>query len=163
MEPVRSYFPSARLSLDSRRVSSCITRFGACTAFTTCYGLQARQVAIATLYTGGFSGFVTSTAASIATGWSEPVPGRDFHPLWTSAFHGARESRRGAVAVVSRWLMAGLSLRRLNPVWRSPVSSSRSSNRTGAFRASGSRGKVHDVAHGKLRVRLVRRANHFVM
>jgi hypothetical protein len=33
------------------------------------YGLHARQVAIATLYTEGFSGFVTSTAASIATGW----------------------------------------------------------------------------------------------
>ncbi len=50
------------------------------------YGLHARQVAIATLYTEGFSGFVASTAAPIVTGWSEPVPGRDFHPLWTSAF-----------------------------------------------------------------------------
>src|SRR5579859_3071149 len=50
------------------------------------YGLPARQVAIATLYTGGSSGFVASTAAPIATGWSEPVPGRDFHPLWTHAF-----------------------------------------------------------------------------
>jgi hypothetical protein len=37
-------------------------------------------------YTGGSSSFITSTAASVATGWSEPVPGRDFHPLWTSAF-----------------------------------------------------------------------------
>jgi hypothetical protein len=37
------------------------------------YGLPARQVAIATLYTGGFSGFVTSPAAPIATAWSEPV------------------------------------------------------------------------------------------
>jgi hypothetical protein len=36
------------------------------------------------------------------------------------------------------------------------VSTSRSSNRTGLFHASGSRRKVHDVAHGKLRVRLVR-------
>ena len=53
------------------------------------YGLQARGVACATLSIGGFSGFVTSTAAPIATGWNEPVPGRDFHPLWTSAFHGA--------------------------------------------------------------------------
>jgi hypothetical protein len=54
--------------------------------------------------------------------------------------------------------MAGLSLRRLSPVWLSSVSSSRSSNRTGAFRASGSRRKVHGVAHGKLLVRRVRRA-----
>ena len=36
------------------------------------------------------------------------------------------------------------------------VSTSRSSNRTGAFNASGSRRKFHDVAHGKLFVRLVR-------
>src|SRR6516165_11228589 len=50
------------------------------------YGLHAHRVAIATLCTEGFSGFVTSTAASIVTGRNEPVPGRDFHPLWTSAF-----------------------------------------------------------------------------
>jgi hypothetical protein len=53
------------------------------------YGLHARRVAIATLYTEGFNSFVASTAASIATGWSEPVPGREFHPLWSNAFHGA--------------------------------------------------------------------------
>jgi hypothetical protein len=40
----------------------------------------------ATLFTEGFNGFVTSTAASIVTGRNEPAPGRDFHPLWTSAF-----------------------------------------------------------------------------
>jgi hypothetical protein len=40
----------------------------------------------ATLFTEGFSGFVTSTTASIVTGRNEPAPGRDFHPLWTSAF-----------------------------------------------------------------------------
>ncbi len=34
----------------------------------------------------------------------------------------------------------------------------RSSNRTGAFRASGSRRKAHGVAHGKLLVRALRRA-----
>jgi hypothetical protein len=32
---------------------------------------------------------VASAAASIATGWSEPVPGRELHPLKSSAFHGA--------------------------------------------------------------------------
>ena len=37
------------------------------------------------------------------------------------------------------------------------VSTSRSSNRTGLFQASGSRRKAHGVAHGKLLVRLVRR------
>src|SRR5260370_3815386 len=33
--------------------------------------------------------FVASAAASLGTGWSEPVPGRDLHPLKSSAFHGA--------------------------------------------------------------------------
>ena len=50
------------------------------------YGLYARQVVKATLYTEGSNGFVASTAASIATGWSEPVPGRVYPPLWISAF-----------------------------------------------------------------------------
>jgi hypothetical protein len=40
------------------------------------YGLHARRVAFATLCTRGFSSLVASTAAPIATGWSEPVPGR---------------------------------------------------------------------------------------
>ena len=57
------------------------------------YGLYARRVAKATLYTEGSNDFVTSIAASIATGWSEPVPGRDYLPLWTSAF-----SRRTVIA-----------------------------------------------------------------
>jgi hypothetical protein len=55
------------------------------------YGLHARQVAQATLYTGGSDGFVTSAAAPIATEWSEPVLGRDFHPQLISASHGAGE------------------------------------------------------------------------
>ena len=47
----------------------------------------------ATLYTGGSGGFVASTAAPIATGWSDPVPGRVYLPLWFSAF-----SRRTVIA-----------------------------------------------------------------
>ena len=53
------------------------------------YGLHARGVAKATLYTESSDSFVASAAASIATGWSEPVPGRELHPLKSSAFHGA--------------------------------------------------------------------------
>ena len=49
------------------------------------------------------------------------------------------ESRTGAVALVSRWLLTKLSRRRLSPVWLGSVSCSRSSNRTGGFPASGSR------------------------
>ena len=54
-------------------------------------------VAYATLYTRGSDDFVSSVAALIATGWSEPVPGRDFHPLRTSAFHGAPQAGANAV------------------------------------------------------------------
>src|ERR1022692_3366635 len=43
---------------------------------------------LATLCTRGFSSFVASTAALIATGWSEPVPGRVYpavdHRLFTA-------------------------------------------------------------------------------
>jgi hypothetical protein len=50
------------------------------------YGLHARRVAKATLSIEGFSSFVAFTTASIATGWSEPVPGRELHSLESSAF-----------------------------------------------------------------------------
>jgi hypothetical protein len=44
---------------------------------------------LATLSIESSDGLVASAAVSIATGWSEPVPGREFHPLKSSAFHGA--------------------------------------------------------------------------
>jgi hypothetical protein len=44
---------------------------------------------LATLYIANSDSFVASAAASIAPGWSEPVAGREFHPLKSSAFHGA--------------------------------------------------------------------------
>jgi len=40
----------------------------------------------ATLSIESSDSFVAYAAASIATGWSEPVPGRDLHPLKSSAF-----------------------------------------------------------------------------
>src|SRR5262245_62141156 len=49
------------------------------------YGLHAHRVAMRP-FPEGFSSFVTSTAASVVTGRNEPAPGRDFHPLLTSAF-----------------------------------------------------------------------------
>src|ERR1700740_2864652 len=33
--------------------------------------------------------FLSPAAVPIATGWNEPVPGRELHPLKSSAFHGA--------------------------------------------------------------------------
>src|SRR6266568_127192 len=73
------------------------------------YGLHARQVAYATLYTGGSDGFVAFTAAPIATGWSEPFPGGTFTrsepaPFTAHVITGV-ESRTGAVTVVSRWIV----------------------------------------------------------
>jgi len=70
-------------------VGSCIISFVACSAFTHVTTYRLAKSPYATLYTGGSGGFVASTAAPIATGWSDPVPGRVYLPLWTSAFHGA--------------------------------------------------------------------------
>ena len=56
-----------------------------------CYGLHARQVALATLYTRGFSSLVASTAALIATGWSEPVPGRVYPRCGPTPFTAHRK------------------------------------------------------------------------
>src|SRR5262249_35223759 len=52
----------------------------------SCYGLHARRIANAILSIESSDRFVASTVVSIATGWSEPVPGRDLHPLKSSAF-----------------------------------------------------------------------------
>jgi hypothetical protein len=41
-------------------------------------GLHARQTTYMVLYTEGFDGFVTSTAAPIATGWNDQLPGGSF-------------------------------------------------------------------------------------
>src|SRR6266536_1379730 len=55
------------------------------------YGLHARRVAYATLYTGGSDGFVSFTAAPIATGWSEQFPGGTHTRSEPAPFHGARD------------------------------------------------------------------------
>src|SRR6266851_4213219 len=69
------------------------------------YGLHARQVAIATLCTRGFSSLVASTAALIATGWSESVPGRVYPRCGPAPFHGARESPARSDKVTGRSLL----------------------------------------------------------
>ena len=69
-----------------RRVGSHIIRFEACSAFTHVTACLLAESPKATLSIEGFDGFVTSTAAPIATGWSEPVAGWDLHPLKTNAF-----------------------------------------------------------------------------
>ena len=77
-----------RPSLCNSQVGSCNCFFEACSAFT--HVMPARSPSRqATLSIEGSDSFVASAAASIATGWSEPVPGRELHPLKSSAFHGA--------------------------------------------------------------------------
>src|ERR1019366_5025188 len=78
-----------RPSPDNSWVGSCIISFVACSAFTRVTTCRLAKSPYATLYPGGSGGFVASTAAPIATGWSDPVPGRVYLPLWTNAFHGA--------------------------------------------------------------------------
>jgi len=61
---------------------------------------------MATLCTEGSDGFVTSTAAPIATGRSDPVAGRDSHPQDLSTFprrtYEERLAREGLVVNCSR-------------------------------------------------------------
>jgi hypothetical protein len=45
-----------------------------------------RLIAFANLSTEGFRRFAASTPALVATGQSDPVPGRHLHPLLTNAF-----------------------------------------------------------------------------
>src|SRR5262252_3378385 len=87
-----------------RRVGSCVILFEACSAFTFVTACILAESPRATLYTRGFSSFVTSTAAPIATGWSEPVPGRDFPAV------DQRLSRRTWSRGVARWFRWGLSV-----------------------------------------------------
>ena len=50
-----------------------------------CYGLPARGAAETALCIEGSGGLVASTAAPIASGWSDPVAGRGLHPQKTRA------------------------------------------------------------------------------
>ena len=74
------------LPRNCERVGSRVNSFEACSAFTARYGLSARQVTYVTLYTEDSGGFVASTAAPIATGWSDPLPGGYSLPLKNDAF-----------------------------------------------------------------------------
>ena len=81
MEPIRSYC-SASVGLPLLAVGRLLHyTFRGLLSVHSRYGLHARQVAYATLYIESSDSFVASAAASIATGWSEPVPGRELHPL----------------------------------------------------------------------------------
>ena len=97
--PGRSERPNRSLLIPRRRPSpnfgwggSCIMVFEACSAFTRVTACRLAKSPCATLYIGGSGGFVASTAAPIATGWSDPVPG---HPLpYTRKFQFVAHAQR---------------------------------------------------------------------
>ncbi len=96
MEPIRSVLlHRPRPSPDYSWVGSCIKFFEACSAFTHVTTYRLARSPYATLYTGGSDGFVVFTAAPIATGWSDPVPGRVFHPAVVQ-----RLSRRTVIGIL---------------------------------------------------------------
>ena len=68
----------------------------ACSAFTHVTACLLAKSPIATLCTEGFDGFVTSTAAPIATGRSDQLPGGTLTRKISVPFHGAL--RRGYVS-----------------------------------------------------------------
>jgi len=76
--------------------------FEACSAFTRVTACRLAKSPCATLYIGGSGGFVASTAAPIATGWSDPVPGRVFLSRCGPApFHGAPNLTQAQVTQVT--------------------------------------------------------------
>ena len=83
------YLHRQRPSLCNSQVGSCNCFFGACSAFTHVMAYTLAESPCDTLYIESSDSFVASAAASIATGWSEPVPGQELHPLKPSAYHGA--------------------------------------------------------------------------
>ena len=104
MEPIRSVLlHRLRPSPDNGQVGSCIISFVAYSAFTHVTTYRLAKSPYATLCTGGSDGFVVSTAAPIATGWSDPVPGRAFHPAVDQRF-----SRRTAIACLRQQSLHGV-------------------------------------------------------
>ena len=70
------------------RVGVHICHFEACSTFTHVTACRLAASPKRRICLKGSDGFVTSTAAPIATGWSDPVAGWELHPLKTNALHG---------------------------------------------------------------------------
>jgi hypothetical protein len=93
--------------------------------------------------------------APTASGWSDPLPGGT-HTHWKPpSLHGTRrvEMWRGGLGRDLDSLLLALSSASVPAFQPCSVSTSRSSNRTCGFPASGFRTGAHAFAHVKLRVR----------
>jgi hypothetical protein len=136
------YLHRLRPSLCNSQVGSCNCFFGACSAFTHVMACtlaespsdplhrKLRQLRCLRCRLDCYRVERTSSRAGVAPAEVQRL----------STAHV--ESRTGAVALASRWLLGCFRMTRLNPVWRNSVSCSRSSNRTGRFPASGSRKRL---------------------
>src|SRR5437870_9765800 len=111
-------FHRLRPSPSVGRVGSCIGCFGACSVFTLHYGLHVSPSRLTTLYIRGSGSFVASAAAPIATGWSEPVPGRDFQPAVDQRLYTAHRQLRARARSLTV-LPAGLKF--IKPGERNPA------------------------------------------
>jgi hypothetical protein len=134
MEFIRSY-DSIRFGLPSTRGGSAPASLFSGPARRSLTLRPARSPSrLATLCTKGFSSLVASTAALIATGWSEPVPGRVYPRCGPPPFHGAPEyatirplTFRSGFASVSRYELGTATARASAVQWE-----------TGPFRFMGS-------------------------
>ena len=68
------------------RVGVHIGRFEACSTFTRITACRLAESPLRPVCLEGSDGFVASTAAPIATGWSDPVAGWELHPLKINTF-----------------------------------------------------------------------------
>jgi hypothetical protein len=90
-----------RLFPDSRRVSSCITCFEACTAFIFITAYKLAKSPKATLYTRGFSSFVTSLLLRLLPGGANQFPGGTFPAVNQRLFTAHAKVRLGLPIVCS--------------------------------------------------------------
>jgi len=146
-----------RLSPDSRRVSSCITCFGACTAFTSVTACKLAKSPKRPSTPEASAASLPPLLLRLLPGGANQFPGGIFTRCGPAPFHGARGVEVWRGGLDGAYPFPTLSFVGASLAPSCSVSTPRSSNRTCAFNASGSRRKVHEVAHGRLRVRVVRR------
>jgi len=75
------------------RVGSHVALFEACSAFTRVTACLLAESPYAILSIEGSDGFVTSTAAPIASGWSDKLPGGAFTRWKTKSVRGAHTNQ----------------------------------------------------------------------
>ena len=88
--PVASSPSNSGLSRNTARSAPTIWYFEACSAFTHVSGCLLAEPPKAARCTRGFGGFVASSAAPVATGWSDPLPGGTCTHWKAPPLHGAQ-------------------------------------------------------------------------